>query len=62
MLFLVIYDIIMPLRAEVSCMKVYKKRLPEGVRKQFALEKGIKVKVLNSLYYDKKKKNTKKEK
>ncbi len=39
-------------------MKVYKKRLPEGVRKQFALEKGIKVKVLNSLYYDKKKKNT----
>ena len=43
-------------------MKVYKKRLPEGVRKQFALEKGIKVKVLNSLYYDKKKKNTTKEK
>lgn len=43
-------------------MKVYKKRLPEGVRKQFALEKGIKVKVLNSLYYDKKKKNTSKEK
>lgn len=42
-------------------MKVYKKRLPEGVRKQFALEKGIKVKVLNSLYYDKKKKNTTKE-
>lgn len=43
-------------------MKVYKKRLPEGVRKQFALEKGIKVKVLNSLYYEKKKKNTTKEK
>ena len=43
-------------------MKVYKKRLPEGVRKQFELEKGIKVKVLNSLYYDKKKKNTTKEK
>ena len=40
-------------------MKVYKKRLPEGVRKQFALEKGIKVKVLNSLYYDKKKGSSK---
>ena len=39
-------------------MKVYKKRLPEGVRKQFALEKGIKVKVLNSLYYDQKKNRT----
>ena len=50
------------MRAEVSYMKVYKKRLPEGVKKQFALEKGIKVKVLNSLYYDKKKKNTTKEK
>ena len=40
-------------------MKVYKKRLPKNVKKQFALEKGVKVKVLNSLYYDKK--NKKKE-
>ena len=62
MLFFEFYGIIVPIRAEVSYMKVYKKRLPEGVKKQFALEKGIKVKVLNSLYYDKKKKNTTKEK
>ncbi len=40
-------------------MKVYKKRLPKDVRKKFAYEKGVKVKVLNSLYYDKK--NKKKE-
>lgn len=40
-------------------MKVYKKRLPEGVKKQFSLEKGIKVKILNSLYFDKKKKKNK---
>ncbi len=37
-------------------MKVYKKELPKNVKKMFKLEKGIKVKVLNSLYYDKKKK------
>ena len=37
-------------------MKVYKKELPKNVKKMFTLEKGIKVKVLNSLYYDKKKK------
>ncbi len=36
-------------------MKVYKKRLPKNVRKTFAYEKGVKVKVLNSLYYSKKK-------
>ena len=42
-----------------AVMKVYKKRLPEGVKKQFALEKGIKVKILNSLYFDKKKKKNK---
>ena len=41
-------------------MKVYKKRLPKNVKKQFEYEKGVKVKVLNSLYYDKK--NKKKEK
>lgn len=27
-------------------MKVYKKNLPEGVKKQFALEKGVKVKLI----------------
>lgn len=36
-------------------MKVYKKNLPEGVKKAFALEKGVKVKILNKKYYDKKK-------
>ncbi len=40
-------------------MKVYKKRLPKNVKKTFAYEKGVKVKVLNSLYYDKKKNNKK---
>ncbi len=35
-------------------MKVYKKRLPKNVRKMFTYEKGVKVKVLNSLYYGKK--------
>jgi len=38
-------------------MKVYKKRLPDGVRYKFAYEKGVKVKILNSKYYTKKKKN-----
>ena len=38
-------------------MKVYKKRLPDGIRKKFAYEKGVKVKILNSKYYSKKKKN-----
>ena len=37
-------------------MKVYKKELPKGVRKMFKYEKGVKVKILNSLYTDKKKK------
>lgn len=37
-------------------MKVYKKKLPKGVRKKFKYEKGVKVKILNSLYTDKKKK------
>lgn len=36
-------------------MKVYKKELPKNVRKMFKYEKGVKVKVLNSLYYGKKK-------
>ena len=36
-------------------MKVYKKRLPEGVKKTFAKDKGVKVKIINSLYCKKKK-------
>ena len=36
-------------------MKVYKKNLPDGIKKMFALEKGVKVKYLNKKYYDKKK-------
>lgn len=40
-------------------MKVYKKRLPKGVKKTFVYEKGIKVKVINSLYCDKKNKKNK---
>ena len=39
-------------------MKVYKRNLPEGVKKKFALEKGDKVKILNKKYYDKKKSST----
>jgi len=35
-------------------VKVYKKKLPKNVRKTFAYEKGVKVKILNSLYFDKK--------
>ena len=31
-------------------MKVYKKNLPEGVKKCFAYEKGVKVKLINKLY------------
>ena len=37
-------------------MKVYKKNLPDGVKKMFAYERGVKVKLLNKKYYDKKKK------
>ena len=29
-------------------MKVYKKKLPKGVRKMFARSKGVKVKLINS--------------
>ena len=36
-------------------MKVYKKNLPDGVKKMFTTEKGVKVKYLNKKYYDKKK-------
>ena len=40
-------------------MKVYKKNLPDGVKKVFAYERGVKVKLLNKKYYDKKKKSSK---
>lgn len=36
-------------------MKVYKKNLPEGVKKCFALERGVKVKLINKKYLDNKK-------
>lgn len=35
-------------------MKVYKKKLDKKVKKMFSYEKGRKIKILNSLYYDKK--------
>lgn len=41
-------------------MKVYKKELPAGVRKMFTTEKGVKVKIVNSLYTKNKKKKTNK--
>ncbi len=37
-------------------MKVVKKRLPEGVKKQFTTKIGKKVKIVNTLYLKKKKK------
>ncbi len=37
-------------------MKTYKKNLPDGVKKVFALEKGVKVKLVNKKMYDEKKK------
>ena len=37
-------------------MKTYKKNLPDGVKKIFTTERGVKVKVLNKKYYSKKKK------
>ena len=40
-------------------MKVYKKNLPEGVKKCFADEKGVKVILINKLYLDEKKRNKK---
>lgn len=42
-------------------MNVYKKRLPEGERKRFGLNRGVKCKILNSLYYGKDKDKRKKE-
>lgn len=38
-------------------MKVYKKILPKGVKKCFAYEKGVKVKLINKLYLKKENKN-----
>lgn len=38
-------------------MKVIKANLPEGVKKQFAKDRGVKVKLINKkMYEDKKKK------
>lgn len=42
-------------------MKVYKKNLPDGVKKCFGLEKGVKVKLINKKYLKDNKKTTKKE-
>ena len=42
-------------RKYISLGFVAKKELPKNVRKMFKYEKGVKVKVLNSLYYGKKK-------
>lgn len=36
-------------------MKIVKKRLPEGVKKQFTTKIGKKVKIVNTLYCKKKK-------
>lgn len=38
-------------------MKIIKKKLPENVKKTYVSDRGKKVKVLNSLYYGKDKKN-----
>ncbi len=38
-------------------MKVYKKNLPDGVKKKFALEKGVKVKLINKNLKKNKKKS-----
>lgn len=42
-------------------MKVYKKNLPDGVKKCFGLEKGVKVKLINKKYLKDNKKTAKKE-
>lgn len=42
-------------------MKIYKKNLPEGVKKCFAREKGVKVKLINKMYLKDKKKTENKE-
>ena len=38
---------------------MYKKNLPKGVKKCFALEKGVKVKLINKMYLKKDDKKTK---
>ena len=40
-------------------MKVYKKNLPDGVKKMFALDRGVKVKWVNKKYCKKNKKSSK---
>ena len=37
-------------------MKVYKKNLPDGVKKCFGYDKGVKVKLINKKYLKKKNK------
>ena len=37
-------------------MRTYKKNLPEGVKKQFAYDRGVKVKLINKKMYEEKKK------
>ena len=43
-------------------MKTYKKKLPDGVRKTFAYDRGVKVRILNSKYFNSQKKNKKENK
>jgi hypothetical protein len=43
-------------------MKILKRLLPKGVRKKFIVKIGKKVKIVNSLYDKKKKKNDKNKK
>lgn len=40
-------------------MKVIKKPLPEGVKSEFRLIRGVKAKIINSMYYGTKKINKK---
>lgn len=37
-------------------MRTYKKNLPDGVKKQFAYDRGVKVKLINKKMFDAKKK------
>lgn len=37
-------------------MRTYKKNLPDGVKKQFAYDRGVKVKLINKKMFDDKKK------
>jgi hypothetical protein len=37
-------------------VRTYKKNLPDGVKKQFAYDRGVKVKLINKKMFDAKKK------